>query len=123
MTLTEAIARIDALKHNTYSREDKIRWISNLDGMVKHQVIDTHVGADAVSFAGYNENTPADTALLVPAPYDELYLWWLSAQIDFYNGEFGRYNNSIVLFNTGFSVYKELYHRINASRSSRTAFY
>ena len=123
MKLIEAIARIDELKRNTYSREDKIRWLSDLDGMVKHQVIDTHAGAEAVSFTGYNENTPADTVLLVPAPYDELYLWWLSAQIDFYNGEFARYNNAITLFNTGFSTYKDLYHRRTAPSGSGTAFY
>ena len=123
MKLMEAIARIDELKHNTYTREDKIRWLSNLDGMVKHQILDTHAGGEAPVFAGYNEFTPADTVLLVPAPYDELYLWWLSAQIDFYNGEFARYNNSITLFNTGFSVYKELYHRNNTPLGSKTAFY
>jgi hypothetical protein len=123
MKLMEAIARIDELKHNTYTREDKLRWLSNLDGMVKHQVLDTHAGGEGVSFTGYNENTPSDTVLLVPAPYDELYLWWLSAQIDFYNGEFARYNNSIALFNTGYSVYKELYHRNNTPLGSGTGFY
>ncbi len=123
MKLMEAIARIDELKHNTYSGEDKIRWISKLDGMVKELVLDTHASTVPVAFAGYDENTPGETMLLIPEPYDELYLWWLSAQIDYYNGEFTRYNNSIALFNTGLSVYKELYHRKHAPFSSRTAFY
>ena len=131
MKLMEAIARIDELKHNTYTRElipfaenmPKAAVKATLDGMVKHQVLDTHAGGEGVSFTGYNENTPSDTVLLVPAPYDELYLWWLSAQIDFYNGEFARYNNSIALFNTGYSVYKELYHRNNTPLGSGTGFY
>ena len=123
MTLMEAITRIDELKYNTYSREEKIRWLSKLDGMVKHQIMDTHEQSDAVPFTGYDGETPGDTVLLVPEPYDELYLWWLAAQIDYYNGEFDRYNNSVALFNTGFDVYGALHHRKHMPKSGRTAFY
>lgn len=122
MKLIEAITRIDNLKHNTFDKQEKIAWLSTLDGMIKRQIIDTHEGAE-VSFAGYDANTPGDTELLVPAPYDELYLWWLSAQIDYHNAEIGKYNNSIALFNTGYSVYAELYNREHMPLGAKSRFY
>ena len=46
MKIIEAITRIDSLKHNTYSRDDKIAWLSELDEKVKTEIIDTHYGAN-----------------------------------------------------------------------------
>lgn len=123
MTLIEAINAVDELKPNSYSREEKIRWISCLDGMVKTQIVDTHITDKLVSYGGYDGNTAGDTELLIPAPYDELYIWWMSAQIDFYNGEFLRYNNSVTLFNESFRVYGELFHRTHTPAGAKHSFF
>lgn len=111
MTISEAISRIDALKHNTYGQTDKVQWLSRLDGMVKRHIIDTHEGADEVTFNGYDDSTDLQTELLVPAPYDEVYLRWMEAQIDYHNGEYGKYNNSIDMFNTAYEGYQNYYNR------------
>ena len=110
MKINEAITRLDSLKFNTYKQDDKLDWLSRLDNMVKKQIIDTHEGAESVSFNGYTADTPLDTVLLVPAPYDEVYLRWMEAQIDYHNGEINSYNNAIILFNTAFNAYKEHYN-------------
>ena len=110
MKIIEAITRLDALKFNTYTQEDKVQWLSRLDSMVKRQIIDTHEGAEAVSFSGYTADTPTDTILLVPAPYDEVYLRWMEAQIDYHNGEYDKYNNAIIMFNTAFEAYQKHYN-------------
>lgn len=123
MKLIEAISRIDKLKHNPYSKEEKLRWLSTLDGLVKTLILDTHAGNKATPFHPYNTATPDDTLLLVPEPYDELYLWWLAAQIDYHNGEMTAYNNSIALFNTGYSVFAEAYTRKYSPLTARGAFY
>lgn len=111
MTIIEAINRIDSLIHNTFSQPDKVEWLSRLDSMVKQQIIDTHEGADNISFNGYTTETPVDTVLLVPAPYDEVYLRWIEAQIHYYNDELKRYNNAIILFNTAFDDYAAYYNQ------------
>ena len=85
MKLIEAIQKIDELKHNTFSTGEKISWLSSLDGNIKTLTIDTHFG-EKTEFTGYYEETDGDTVLLVPAPWDDLYLYWLEAQIDYYNG-------------------------------------
>ena len=52
MQLLEAINKIDALKPNTYSPDEKIWWLSELDGMIKKEIIDTHEGGKSVEFDG-----------------------------------------------------------------------
>ena len=111
MTIIEAINRLDSLKHNTYKQNDKIRWLSKLDLMVKKQIIDTHENTGDVSFAGYTDDTDINTELLVPAPHDEAYLRWLEAQIDYANAEYNKYNNSIIMFNSAFDVFSNYYNR------------
>lgn len=123
MKIIEAINRIDALKHNTYSQTDKVRWLSTLDSMVKNHVIDTHEGAEEVSFTGYDENTDVQTELLMPAPYDEAYLIWMESKIDYHNGEYGKYNNAVEMFNTVYDSYKAYYNRTNMPKAKKFNYF
>lgn len=122
MTIIEAINRLDSLKFNTYSQTEKIEWLSRLDSAVKLQIIDTHHDGEEVSFRGYTEDTPLDTVLLVPTPFDEVYLRWMEAQIDYYNGEFDKYNASIIMYNTAFNEYASYYNTHHMPRSSGRRF-
>lgn len=110
MTIMEAIYRIDEVKPNSYSQSEKIKWLSALDGIVKNDIIDTHEGGEGVVFEGY-EDSDLNKELLVPAPYDDVYLRWLEARMDYANGEFSRYNNSITMYNTAYSAYANHYNR------------
>ena len=110
MKIIEAINRADALKFNNYTQQEKVAWLSALDGKIKAEIIDTHEGEE-VAFTGYDDNTPLDTVLLAPAPYDELYIRWIEAQVDYCNGEIGKYNNSINMFNTEYSQFNRWYNR------------
>ena len=118
MKIREAISTIDSLKNNTYSPADKIGWLSRADWMIKRNIIDTHEGGESVNFNGYDGNTDLDTELLAPPPYDELYLSYLEAQIDYSNGEYAKYNNSIMMFNSGFEAYSAYYTRNNMPKSA-----
>lgn len=111
MKIIDAISRLDDLFSNTYSVSHKVEWLSRLDTMVKKQIIDTHEGSEAVVFSGYDDSTDEQTQLLVPAPYDEMYLRWLEAQIHYHNGEYDKYNNAIIMFNTAYEAYQAYYTR------------
>ena len=111
MTIIEAINRLDKIKPNGYDQSDKVTWLSELDGMVKQEVTDTHEGGEDISFTGYDATTPLDTVLLIPSPYDSSYLDWLSAKIDFADGEYARYNNSMTRFNDTFLAFSRFYNR------------
>lgn len=122
MTIMDALYRIDELKPNSYSQPEKIKWLSSLDGVIKSEIIDTHEGCEDIVFSGYTENADLKTPLLVPYPYDDIYLRWLEAQIDYTNGEYGKYNNSIVAFNDAYALYQKYYNRTNMPISRHTTF-
>ena len=61
MTIIEAINRIDNLKPNSYTQQDKVQWLSILDGIIKTEIIDTHQGAEDVIFDGYGVETHIET--------------------------------------------------------------
>lgn len=111
MTIQEALERLDSLKYNTYTDAEKIAWLDRLDRTVKAQVIDTHEGAAILGFDGYMADTAIETTLLIPAPYDEAYIHYLAAQIDFANGEFDKYNAEITMYNTLYTAYAAAYNR------------
>lgn len=123
MTIIEAINRIDSLKPNNYTQEDKITWLSTLDGNIKKEIIDTHEGAEGVTFNGYDADTALDTVLLIPAPYDDVYIKWLEAQIDYANGETKRYTNSMIMYNTALSAFTRYYNRNNMPKGHQFKFF
>lgn len=122
MTIIDAISRTDALKPNGYSQSEKVRWLSTLDGIVKREVIDTHEGGEDVLFSGYNDETPLNTELLVPAPYDDVYIRYLEMQIDYSNGEYTKYNNSVDAYNLAFSDFEKYYNREHMPKSRGRRF-
>lgn len=124
MTIQEAINRLDALIFNTYTTDDKIQWLSRLDTAVKQQIIDTHEGGQKVEFEGYTAATPVATKLLVPSPFDEVYLRWMEAQIHYHNGEYDKFNAAIIMYNTAFESYASYYnkHHMPITKANRFVF-
>lgn len=123
MTLQQAIDRIDATMHNTYSREQKVEWLSRLDSMIMRLIIDTHEGGDSVAFSGYDDRTDMDTVLLAPAPFDEMYIRWLEAQIYYANGEHDKYNNAILMYQTAYDGYANSYNRSHLPKGRNINFF
>ena len=122
MTIAEVISKVDALKPNTYAPEDKVEWLSTLDARVKSQIIDAHESSWPIYFYGYDAINDMETELLVPAPYDEMYLRWLEAMIDYHNSDDDRYNNAIILFNNAYEGYKKHYTRTHMPISKGNRF-
>lgn len=122
MKIIEAITRIDAVKPNTYLQSEKIAWLSTLDAMVKKNIIETHEG-DEVEFTGYTEDTDLNTVLLIPEPYDEAYLRWMEAQIDYYNCEYDKYNNAVDSFNAVYEDYRNYYNRTHMPKGKKFKFF
>jgi hypothetical protein len=122
MTIMDAINTVDNLKHNTYDQNDKVAWLSRLDHRVKTLIMDAHEGGRR-SFSGYDQDTDGDTELLVRAPFDEMYLKWLEAQIDYHNGEYGKYNNSITVFNSLWQEYENHYRRTHMPKGQKIIYF
>lgn len=123
MTIMDCLNRIDTIKPNSYSQSEKIKWLSTLDGIIKAEIIDTHEGGENIPFKGYGDDEPISTELLVPAPYDEIYLFWLESKIDYWNGEIDRYNNSIEMYNAAYAAFARHYNRSNQPKGKRFKFF
>ena len=123
MTIIEAINRIDKLKPNTYTQETKVYWLSNLDGIVFEKIIKTHESAEISEFEGYTAETPMDTKLIISAPHDDIYIKWLESQIDYANGEYDKYNNSIVSYNDAYAEYERHYNRTHMPKGKNFKYF
>lgn len=122
MKVMEAIDRTDSLKHNTYTIGEKVEWLSRLDGLVKAQIIDTHEDGENIEFNGYTEKD-MDKDLLIPMPFDEVYIRWLEAQIDYYNGEIARYNNSMMMYQSAFDAYQRQYNQLHMPKGQKLKYW
>lgn len=122
MTILEAINRVDTTKPNSYTQTEKVDWLSTLDGIIKKEIIDTHEGGEAIVFNGYDSDTNLDTVLLVPAPYDDIYIRWLESRIDYAMGEYSKYNNSATAYNAAYQAYSSYYNSNNKPKHTINRF-
>lgn len=100
MTLNEAITVLDKLKPNAFSDEDKCRWIYELDGKVNAEVFQ-----NKLEILKYNILEHGDKDLLIEEPYDDLYFIFMMSKMDFLNGEYARYSNDAIVFNSDYKDY------------------
>ena len=124
MTIEQAIAKIDSLKPNTYSEMDKLEWLNELDGRIKAEIVDTHEDADEVYYFGYNEDTDLEmTTLIVPSPYDDIYIKWLESKIDYANAEYAKYNNTSTAFNNAYQAFERYYNRQHMPKQTTLKYF
>lgn len=108
MTIEEAIRQVDTLTVNQIGREEKIRWLSDLDSTIYIDIYNTHEELNKVPEPGI---AGEDSVLLVKAPHDVLYRWYLEMHIHDANGEMARYNNAAEKFNAALVNYMDYVNR------------
>ena len=123
MTIIEAIGIINALKPNNYTELDKIGWLSEVEHMIKTNIIDTHEGGEDIVFNGYDQSTNTEIKLLISEPYDDIYIKWLEAKIDYHNAEYQKYNNSVTAFNNIYSAFERYYNRQHMPIQNKLKFF
>lgn len=117
MTVSEAINEINTLKPNSYGDEEKTHWLERLDGQIRREILDTHFPAEGETIPEEAEYT-GETELLTPAPYDELYVHYLAAQIDYYNREYEAFNATNAMFDVCYASFR---NKVNATHRPRSA--
>ena len=111
MTIAKAIERADELRPNPFAEEQKVRWLSELDGKIAREIVGDK------DFAGYNHAYDSEKELLAEEAYCDIYLFYLTAMIDFFSRDYAEYNNSILMFNEAFSQFAKAYQRGDAGLS------
>ena len=118
MKISEAIDKAIEYVPNTIDRSMLIEWLSRLDWQIKTEVLDNYKHDTEIEYNGYDGNTDENTQLLVGAPYDELYIRYLEAQLHRYYDETNKYNNCIVEFNAIYSKFKAQYNRTHKHKGA-----
>ena len=116
MKLQQAIDRVDEMRPNMQSRTLKLDWLSELDGLIWEELIVKHhlLPGEEIRLAArpeYDEDTDEGQKLLVPAPYDNIYLYWLMAKIDEQTLETEKYNNDRAMFNASYESFSDYWTR------------
>ena len=99
MTATVLFERLRKLKPVPAEIDDTILldWLNQLEGQILHEIF-----LLALSEITPYATTPTE-ALAAPYPYDGIYLLWMEAQVDFANGEYERYTNTMQRYNTAWN--------------------
>lgn len=108
MKISELYGYIDKVKPNAFDAAVKNVWLNEVEGAVQSQVM-LLAPSEAVVYAYDPEDAETDAELLVGAPYNKLYYAYLTAMIDFANGEYSNYSNTLTLFNTFWNEYAAWY--------------
>ena len=122
MTLREAITATDALINNEFTDEEKISFISELDGLVFRNIIEPHEGGQA-HFEPYDVTTDPSTVLLIEDPYATAYILWLQSKADYFNGEADKYNNSAAKFLDAYNAFSADYNKRHKTKKKRLKFW
>lgn len=117
MKVCEAVHGIMELKPHQFADDIVVGWLRSVDGQIYNDYIRGHEGDEDMEPTDYDTGEHYEDELLVPAPYDEdVYMLYLSAQVDFYNGDFDRYNNGMVRFNVALSAFVDHFNRTHPAR-------
>ena len=110
MKVYEAIENIKNLKPSQYSDEQLIAWLSELDGTVWAGLLSRYT-KDPAPALPYSDKRDMGRELLIPFPYDGVYMHWLGANIDYMNGETERYTNGMMMYNAKLQEFYNDYSR------------
>lgn len=139
MKIKEAIERTFALRPDSFPPEEKVAWLNELDHKLYLEVILTHengrkqapcehyfvyncgvccIPSETETKTEWKQYDPSnlETDLLVPAPYDKLYISYLKSKIEEAYGETERYNNSAYIFNNELQDFKAYWNRTHRHR-------
>ena len=99
MTATVLFERLRKLKPVPAEIDDTILldWLNQVEGQILHEIF-----LLALSEITPYSATPTE-ALAAPYPYDGIYSLWMEAQVDFANGEYERYTNTMQRYNTAWN--------------------
>lgn len=106
-TLKGVIELVDNIKPNAFSDAVKTQWLNECEGVIQTEVM----LLDVAACISYSYERDKDAVLLVQPPHDKVYWTYLVAMIDFANGEYNRYQDTVQMYNAFFGEYMRWYAR------------
>lgn len=110
MTIQQAIDRARLQADTELPDSELTRWLSLLDGQLYNEVVSHYAGNEGGEAPSYDEDTDPETELMVPAPYDDLYVYHLVMRIHLAHGDLDRYNAAAIMFNNCQKAWQRQYN-------------
>lgn len=108
MLVSDAIKEADRLKPNEFTTEDKLKWLERIERRVREEIL-RHYKTPAPEVLPFTTED-LSRELLVPAPYDEIYIHWLHAQMDYYERDYNSFNASNGMAEAVFVEFRNWYN-------------
>lgn len=104
MKAIDVIQRADMLEPNQYGVEQKLAWLSELDGQIYGEIGEIFEPC----WKEPERYTTGEEELLLPFPYGEgIYRSFIKAMIALENFETAKYNESMEMFDTLYGQYRD----------------
>ena len=99
MTINEVLDTLEIIKPHGFPRKLLVSELQRLDGRVAAELMPS-----GTAMSVYDAEN-GDALLMVPEPYDLMYLHYCCARVDFWNGEIERYNSDVTMFSEVWNAY------------------
>jgi hypothetical protein len=122
MTLAKLIAQIQTLRPSQYDEHQLTAWVNEIEAQAVDEVFNRAM-FDNTEFKPYDIDLDAEKELLIPDENSDVYLHYLAAKIDYWNGEIDRYNNSAVMYDASWNAFASKYRRNHKPRCTAPRTY
>lgn len=116
MRTSQAIAAARKLRASTLSEEEYKKLLCDLEGRIQIEIFERNPENENFIEFSYED----DNELIIKAPYDEIYVYYLACRTDYYNEEFELYVNDKAVFDDLFEKFKNYYK--NSARMPTSFF-
>lgn len=129
-TVAEIISQYNTERPNSVEDAQKVLWLRKCERMIINEILVSHehdleeetrvelkvVGSHLVvtgagSFEEHIDSFGMDSYLLVPEPYDDLYIHYLDQRIALNNNDKTRYNTAAAQYNNALLTYQQYVNR------------
>ena len=104
MTVEQIIEYTDTLKPNTFDFTTKLFWVNQVDGIIQTEILKVPIDNVRLLSSSYDK-------LSVKHPYSQIYSFYIASMIDFFSGDFDKYQNSSAAYNDAMKLYAKYISR------------
>ncbi len=116
MTLGEVVRRITDSGIGQYDAETITGWVNEIEAQIADEIVSHAEGFDPETPELDYEREP-DRVLTAPDRFQDVYLCYVAAKIDYRNQETERYNNDVAMFNAAYAAYAAWFRRLHRQKS------
>lgn len=108
MTANEIIKEVDLQRAGHELNYDSLcSFIAELEERIFSELVSTHKNSDNIEYTGVT----ADTVLIAPGRYKDMYVFWVLAKIDYIRQDTARYTNNMIMFNQMYADFANYWNR------------